>query len=191
MDDDDDENNYSRDCSDDAHTSASSSSSAQRNTIDHVARLARDGHVGAALAASGRAAIGRRVRVLWPAMQNALFAATVTSFDARAGTFRLDYDDGDVDDAFEPWKEHVFCLRENTTTDERDRETEERLHEEHEETTTKSTHNLSDAEITRENVMRTNARGENVAVEYTRRRVSRRISADATARLRLRLRERP
>ena len=41
------------------------------------------------------------------------FAATVTSFDAQAGTFRLDYDDGDVDAAFKPWNEHVCFIRQN------------------------------------------------------------------------------
>ena len=46
-------------------------------------------------------------------MQNTLFAATVTSFDAQTGKFRLDYDDGDVDDAFKPWNEHVCFIRQN------------------------------------------------------------------------------
>ena len=58
--------------------------------------------MGAALAELKDAAIGQRIRVLWPAMQNKFFAATVTSFDTQAGTFRLDYDDGDVDAAFKP-----------------------------------------------------------------------------------------
>jgi len=50
--------------------------------------LARDGHVGAALAELKHAAIGQRIRVLWSAIQNEFFAATVTSFDAQTGTFK-------------------------------------------------------------------------------------------------------
>ena len=69
--------------------------------------------MGAALAELKDAAIGQRIRVLWPAMHNEFFAATVTSFDAQTGTFRLDYDDGDVDDAFKPWNEHVCFIRQN------------------------------------------------------------------------------
>jgi hypothetical protein len=47
------------------------------------------------------------LRVFWP-IENAFFAGTITAFDKQTYTFRVDYDDGDVEVAFKPWMESVW-----------------------------------------------------------------------------------
>eukprot|EP00223_Ostreococcus_mediterraneus_P008193 CAMPEP_0179707626 /NCGR_PEP_ID=MMETSP0937-20121108/4959_1 /TAXON_ID=548131 ORGANISM="Ostreococcus mediterraneus, Strain clade-D-RCC2593" /NCGR_SAMPLE_ID=MMETSP0937 /ASSEMBLY_ACC=CAM_ASM_000575 /LENGTH=657 /DNA_ID=CAMNT_0021580935 /DNA_START=3921 /DNA_END=5894 /DNA_ORIENTATION=- len=129
----------------------------ESNNVTHS--LARDGHVGAALAELKDAAIGQRIRVLWPAMQNKFFAATVTSFDAQAGTFQLDYDDGDVDAAFKPWNEHVCFIRQNDSDggdNDGDNDKDDVI-------TTRSSIDLSTPPQP-SRVMRTNAKGEAVEI---------------------------
>ena len=69
---------------------------------------ARVGHVGACLTLLRERAVGRRVRVHWPAeAARGPFAGTVASFDAESLTHSIAYDDGDVEPACRLWKETV------------------------------------------------------------------------------------
>ena len=62
------------------------------------------------LAMTGRRAVGRRVRVFWE-LDDAFFSGTLAAFDARAYAYRIEYDDGDVETSFEPWREVVSLVK--------------------------------------------------------------------------------
>jgi hypothetical protein len=89
-----------------ASDSKTSSSSKCPQATEIIPR-ARLGHVGATLALRRGDAVGRRLRVFWP-IENAFFAGTIAAFDKQTYTFRVDYDDGDVEVAFKPWMESVW-----------------------------------------------------------------------------------
>ena len=89
-----------------APDSKTSSSSKCPQATEIIPR-ARLGHVGATLALRRGDAVGRRLRVFWP-IENAFFAGTIAAFDKQTYTFRVDYDDGDVEVAFKPWMESVW-----------------------------------------------------------------------------------
>lgn len=71
-----------------------------------VIELARQGQIGATLTLRKERALGQRLVVLWE-RDNAFFAGTLTDFDPHKFSFRIDYDDGDVDVDFKPWAESV------------------------------------------------------------------------------------
>ena len=92
----------------DENSTADASSTCVRVRV--IAPLARAGHVGAALAMTGRRAVGRRVRVFWE-LDDAFFSVTLAAFYARAYAYRIEYDDGDVETSFEPWREVVSLVK--------------------------------------------------------------------------------
>jgi hypothetical protein len=75
-----------------------------------VIALARQGEVGATLALRKSKAIGQRIVVLW-SRDNAFYSGTITAFDPHTYSFRVDYDDGDVDLNFTPWTESVMLTQ--------------------------------------------------------------------------------
>ena len=74
-----------------------------------VIELARAGHVGATLAMRKHAAEGQRLMVHWPS-DGKFYAGEITSFDALTYTFRIDYDDGDVEQESKLWQETVVLV---------------------------------------------------------------------------------
>jgi hypothetical protein len=48
--------------------------------------------------------------VLWQ-RDNAFYSGTITAFDPHTYSFRVDYDDGDVDLNFKPWTESVMVAQ--------------------------------------------------------------------------------
>ena len=74
-----------------------------------VIELARAGHAGATLAMRKHAAEGQRLMVHWPS-DGKFYAGEITSFDALTYTFRIDYDDGDVEQESKLWQETVVLV---------------------------------------------------------------------------------
>jgi len=72
-----------------------------------IIKLAREGHVGAVLSLRKQSAIGQRILVLWHT-DSTFYTGTITAFDELNFTFRVDYDDADVDAEFKPWEEIVM-----------------------------------------------------------------------------------
>ena len=93
-----------------AHAEDTSSATLSCVQVAVIVPLARAGHVGAILALKRQRAAGQRVRVFWPA-ENEFFTGTITSFNAVSYTFRIDYDDGDVEDDFRPWCDVIVLVR--------------------------------------------------------------------------------
>ena len=49
------------------------------------------------------------MRVFWE-LDDAFFSGTLAAFDARAYAYMIEYDDGDVETSFEPWREVVSLV---------------------------------------------------------------------------------
>jgi len=75
-----------------------------------IIELARHGQIGATLALRKDKAVGQRIVVLWQ-RDNAFYSGTITAFDPHTYSFRVDYDDGDVDLNFKPWTESVMVAQ--------------------------------------------------------------------------------
>ena len=72
-----------------------------------IIELARAGNIGAVLALRKQYAVGQRLVVFWH-RDNAFFPGVITEFDSHKNSFRVDYDDGDIDLDFKPWTESIM-----------------------------------------------------------------------------------
>ena len=75
-----------------------------------IIELARAGNIGAVLALRKQYAVGQRLVVFWH-RDNAFFPGVITEFDSHKNSFRVDYDDGDIDLDFKPWTESIMIAQ--------------------------------------------------------------------------------
>ena len=75
-----------------------------------IIELARAGNIGAVLALRKQYAVGQRLVVFWH-RDNAFFLGVITEFDSHKNSFRVDYDDGDIDLDFKPWTESIMIAQ--------------------------------------------------------------------------------
>ena len=110
-----------------------------------VIELARAGQVGAVLALRKERAVGQRLVVLWQ-RDNAFYAGAISDWSAHTYSFRVDYDDGDVDTDFRPWAESISLTLKQDVPKPADAELARELKRQHEKRALESRERANEAE---------------------------------------------